>query len=171
MSEEETPKAEETPETVETVKDEAKEEKQAKPKKEKPAKAEEKQEGGDEGFVHRVRLAGVIVDGNLTITQALMELKGVGNRIAKSMIPKLDMDKERKIGSLNEKEITEVEKKIEEANKNLPVWMLNRRRDPETGEVIATVGDTGSFTGAGLHFEIRHHGKPENPLGWIKKKG
>ena len=41
----------------------------------------------------------------------------------------------------------------------------------ETGEVIATVGDTGSLTGAGLHFEIRHHGKPVNPLGWIKKKG
>ncbi len=39
----------------------------------------------------------------------------------------------------------------------------------EAGEVIATVGDTGSLTGAGLHFEIRHHGKPMNPLGWIKK--
>jgi septal ring factor EnvC (AmiA/AmiB activator) len=42
--------------------------------------------------------------------------------------------------------------------------------DPvETGEVIATVGETGSLTGAGLHFEVRHHGKPMNPLGWIKK--
>jgi len=42
--------------------------------------------------------------------------------------------------------------------------------DPvEAGEVIATVGDTGSMTGVGLHFEIRHHGKPMNPLGWIKK--
>lgn len=42
--------------------------------------------------------------------------------------------------------------------------------DPvEAGEVIATVGDTGSLIGAGLHFEVRHHGKPLNPLGWIKK--
>lgn len=42
--------------------------------------------------------------------------------------------------------------------------------DPvQAGEVIATVGDTGSLTGAGLHFEIRHHGKPMNPLGWIKR--
>lgn len=39
----------------------------------------------------------------------------------------------------------------------------------ETGEVIATVGDTGSITGSGLHFEVRHHGKPMNPLKWIKK--
>jgi septal ring factor EnvC (AmiA/AmiB activator) len=39
----------------------------------------------------------------------------------------------------------------------------------ETGEVIATVGDTGSMEGAKLYFEVRHHGKPENPLVWLKK--
>jgi septal ring factor EnvC (AmiA/AmiB activator) len=39
----------------------------------------------------------------------------------------------------------------------------------ETGEVIATVGDTGSMTGAKLYFEVRHHGKPVNPLDWLKK--
>ena len=40
--------------------------------------------------------------------------------------------------------------------------------DVETGEVIATVGDTGSMTGAKLYFEVRHHGKPVNPLPWLK---
>ena len=39
----------------------------------------------------------------------------------------------------------------------------------DTREVIATVGDTGSMEGAKLYFEVRHHGKPENPLGWLKK--
>lgn len=39
----------------------------------------------------------------------------------------------------------------------------------ETGEVIATVGDTGSMSGTKLHFEIRHHGKPLDPLNWIEK--
>ena len=39
----------------------------------------------------------------------------------------------------------------------------------EAGEVIATVGDTGSMTGAKLYFEVRHHGKPVNPLPWLKK--
>jgi len=39
----------------------------------------------------------------------------------------------------------------------------------ETGEVIATAGDTGSIKGACLHFEVRHHGRPLNPLKWLRK--
>ncbi len=39
----------------------------------------------------------------------------------------------------------------------------------ETGEVIATVGDTGSMTGPSLYFEIRHQGNPIDPLEWINK--
>jgi septal ring factor EnvC (AmiA/AmiB activator) len=39
----------------------------------------------------------------------------------------------------------------------------------ETGQVVATVGDSGSMIGPNLHFEIRHHGKPIDPLKWIKK--
>ena len=41
----------------------------------------------------------------------------------------------------------------------------------EKGEVVATVGDTGSMIGPSLHFEIRHHGTPVDPLEWIKKAG
>ena len=39
----------------------------------------------------------------------------------------------------------------------------------EKGEVIATVGDSGSLMGPALHFEVRHHGKPVDPLAWIQK--
>jgi septal ring factor EnvC (AmiA/AmiB activator) len=39
----------------------------------------------------------------------------------------------------------------------------------ETGQVVATVGDSGSMIGPNLHFEIRHHGKPMDPLKWFKK--
>ncbi len=39
----------------------------------------------------------------------------------------------------------------------------------DTGEVIATAGDTGSIKGTCLHFEVRHHGKPVNPMKWLKK--
>jgi murein hydrolase activator len=39
----------------------------------------------------------------------------------------------------------------------------------DRGEVIATVGDSGSMKGPSLHFEVRHHGKPMDPLKWIQK--
>jgi murein hydrolase activator len=39
----------------------------------------------------------------------------------------------------------------------------------DAGEVIATLGDTGSLKGVCLHFELRHHGKPVDPLKWLKK--
>jgi septal ring factor EnvC (AmiA/AmiB activator) len=39
----------------------------------------------------------------------------------------------------------------------------------EAGEVVATVGESGSMIGPSLHFEVRHHGKPVDPLEWIKK--
>ncbi len=39
----------------------------------------------------------------------------------------------------------------------------------DQGEVIATVGDSGSMKGPALHFEVRHHGKPVDPLKWIQK--
>ena len=39
----------------------------------------------------------------------------------------------------------------------------------EKGEVIATVGDSDSLMGPALHFEVRHHGKPVDPLQWFKK--
>ena len=36
-----------------------------------------------------------------------------------------------------------------------------------TGDDIATVGDTSSMMGPKLYFEVRHHGKPLDPLNWI----
>jgi septal ring factor EnvC (AmiA/AmiB activator) len=39
----------------------------------------------------------------------------------------------------------------------------------EANEVIATVGDSGSMTGNRLYFEIRHNGKPIDPLNWIAR--
>lgn len=37
------------------------------------------------------------------------------------------------------------------------------------GEPIGYVGDTGSFKGPNLYFEIRHHGKPLDPLEWLRR--
>jgi len=39
----------------------------------------------------------------------------------------------------------------------------------DTGQVIATVGQTGSLKGPALYFEIRHHDDPVDPLKWLNK--
>jgi len=38
------------------------------------------------------------------------------------------------------------------------------------GEVIATVGSSGGRADPGLYFEIRHNGKPTNPLKWLQAR-
>ena len=38
----------------------------------------------------------------------------------------------------------------------------------EAGEVVATAGDTGSINGPKLYFEVRHHGKPLDPMQWLE---
>lgn len=40
----------------------------------------------------------------------------------------------------------------------------------ESGETIATVGDSGGQPNSGLYFEIRHLGKPINPSKWCSTK-
>ncbi len=48
--------------------------------------------------------------------------------------------------------------------------LFKAKGDPvEADEVIGTVGETGSMAGTKLYFEIRHHGKPIDPLAWLKR--
>jgi len=39
----------------------------------------------------------------------------------------------------------------------------------ESGDVVATVGDSGAMGVAGLYFEIRHHDRPLDPMEWLQK--
>jgi septal ring factor EnvC (AmiA/AmiB activator) len=38
------------------------------------------------------------------------------------------------------------------------------------GETIATVGNSGGNPDSGLYFELRHQGKPFDPLNWVRIK-
>lgn len=39
------------------------------------------------------------------------------------------------------------------------------------GQIIGSVGDTGSLQGPRLYFEVRHEGKPQDPAQWLRPKG
>ncbi|MEW6325508.1 MAG: peptidoglycan DD-metalloendopeptidase family protein [Nitrospirota bacterium] len=41
----------------------------------------------------------------------------------------------------------------------------------ERGQVIGEVGGTGMGSETTLYFEVRHHGTPLDPIGWLKKRG
>jgi murein hydrolase activator len=38
------------------------------------------------------------------------------------------------------------------------------------GQLIGTVGDTGSLQGPRLYFEVRHEGKPQDPAQWLRPR-
>jgi septal ring factor EnvC (AmiA/AmiB activator) len=49
--------------------------------------------------------------------------------------------------------------------------LLKQTGDPvAAGEVLATVGSSGGGEQTGLYFEMRHLGRPFDPLSWVKPK-
>ena len=48
----------------------------------------------------------------------------------------MDYDKSRKVGSLSPEEIQKIETLISNPKDRLPSWLLNRRKDLDTGEDI-----------------------------------
>lgn len=111
-------------------------------KKKKKSKEKKKSKGKDkeEDFKHRVRLGETVLEGDKDVIRALTQIKGMGRQVSNSLVRVLDVDKRRKLGSLSESEIGKIEDKIENLNQSLPHWMLNRKKDYETGKDIHLTG-------------------------------
>lgn len=79
-----------------------------------------------------VRILSKDIEGGLKIYVGLTKIKGISWALSNAICRNLHLDKERKIGSLTDEEV----KKISEFMKNpkLPLYILNRRKDFETGE-------------------------------------
>ncbi|HNX40684.1 MAG TPA: 30S ribosomal protein S13 [Methanothrix sp.] len=103
--------------------------------KEKPKKAEEKpKKSADEELRHIVRILNTDLAGKKQVHMALTGIKGVGRRCASIFTAKAGVDPHATLGLLPDAEIDKLKKVIEEdATAVLPVWMLNRREDIETG--------------------------------------
>lgn len=71
------------------------------------------------------------IDGSLNIERALRRIKGVSFMFSKSVCTATGFDPKRKIGALSDGELKALEGFIK--NPQLPTWMKNRRKDPETG--------------------------------------
>jgi len=86
-------------------------------------------------FKYIVRLHGTSLDGAKPLPYALCDLKGLGVRVAKGIVDGLGLDPGMRLGNLSDSEIKRLEDALEDpAGRGLPPWMLNRRKDPQTGE-------------------------------------
>jgi|SRR3989344_9075963 len=93
-----------------------------------------------------VRVMTTDVDGNLSVERGLRKIKGVRFMFARATCIAMGIDPRRKLGDFSDPEIKSIEAFIREPQ--LPAWMLNRRKDPETGM-------NGHVTMAGLDLKRR----------------
>jgi len=86
-----------------------------------------------------VRVLAKDIEGKLKIFVGLTKIKGISWAFANAMCKKLKLDKNRKIGSLTKEEI----EKINDFAKHpdVPSFILNRRRDFETGNDKQSIGN------------------------------
>lgn len=88
-----------------------------------------------------VRLQGTGLDGTKKVAYALRGLKGVGLRLAQSIVKVAGIDPEVLLGELSDAELRKIEEVLKDPSTyGIPLWLLNRRRDPQTGEDLHLIG-------------------------------
>lgn len=136
-------------ESGEEVKDEpVKELKQGQPtkqtkKEEKPKDKREKsakKSDYGEDFKYIVRIANTDINGEKNVIYGLTSIKGIGLHMAYLIADKTGINKYEKIGDLDDKKIETLQKAIDSINEDAPHWMVNHRKDLETGKDIHLVG-------------------------------
>jgi small subunit ribosomal protein S13 len=96
--------------------------------------AEETKENKD-NFRHFIRVANADLNGNLGLERALTKIKGISFQFANAICSTLKLDSKQKTGYLSDDNIRRIQDLLKDPLKfNIPVWMLNRRKDYETGE-------------------------------------
>lgn len=92
-------------------------------------------------YRHIIRIAGTDLDGSHRLEHALTKINGVGARMARAILSALNMDPDKRLGFLTEAEVKRIEEALlNPASVNIPSWMLNRRKDIETGKDIHLTG-------------------------------
>jgi len=97
-------------------------------------------------FKAMVRIAGADCDGNLSLMQGLNRVEGVGLNFARAVATVLGISPWMRVGNLTDEQVTKIEEALKDPMKyGIPVWMLNRRFDPMTGQDLHLVGSDVQF--------------------------
>ena len=90
---------------------------------------QKKQEQREESLF---RLAGTDIPGDLSVYAGLTKIKGISWSLSNAICKSLGIDKKRKVSTLTEKESEKIIGFVKSST--LPNWLLNRKKDPETGK-------------------------------------
>jgi small subunit ribosomal protein S13 len=86
-------------------------------------------------FKHLIRIANTDLEGKKHVLIALRKIKGVNIMFANMALGAVGIDKRKKAGELLDSEAQKLNDVILNPQKyGAPEWLLNRRKDPETGE-------------------------------------
>jgi len=94
-----------------------------------------------EEFKHLARIAGKDLSGERQVQLALSDLKGVNVTYARAVAYVAEVDPFEKLGNLTKEKIDLLEKILKNPSEHgIPIWMLNRRKDYDTGKDLHLIG-------------------------------
>ncbi|MEM0095524.1 MAG: 30S ribosomal protein S13 [Candidatus Bathyarchaeia archaeon] len=86
-------------------------------------------------FRHIIRVIDTDIDGTLKVPYALKKVKGISLSLARAILARAGIDPHMRAGFLTEAEVEKIEEIIKDPAKyGIPGWLLNRRKDLETGK-------------------------------------
>lgn len=112
----------------------------AKKGNEKQDKKKDSDQQEDDDFQYIVRIANTDIDGGKKLIHGLSSIKGIGRHLSTFIIKKTKLDVNQKMGYLSEKQIEKISKAIESIQEEAPDWMLNHRKEYETGKNVHIIG-------------------------------
>ena len=108
--------------------------------------ARQKEEELGEDFSYILRMADTDMDGQKTLATALTAVRGVGPRTAIQICKNTGFDPASLAGHLSVEEQESLRIAIEGYAETVPLWMLNRQRDIETGDELHLTGQQVTLT-------------------------
>lgn len=100
----------------------------------------EPEEDQEDDIKYFVRVGKTDLDGTESVETALLEMDGVGRRVAKAVAVEAGVDPLETLGKLDENEVEAVKDAVQGFDEVGPSWMVNREKDRRTGEDLHIVG-------------------------------